>query len=295
MIFNTLPSAFRASVRSTPHAEPVTSRRPLRYIVRVALLVLAIASWSVPDVEAQVVDVVPSGPQRATRAELTELVATLEARLAANARGVDRNRTMAELAAVKQRLVDGDFRVGNQFVVTIVSPAMNGSDTVSVRDSLLVTLPKIPDVSLKGVLRSELNEKLSTHVARYLREAQVRANVLTRITITGAVQKPGIYSPSPDRPIGELMMLAGGPVPDAKLDQLEISRSGRKVLSIKDSKKALREGRTLDQLDVRPGDEVLIPQKRRINWSQVLQAVGIAVTLIFAVISFLRLYYEQQE
>ena len=90
-------------------------------------------------------------------------------------------------------------------------------------------------------------------------------------------------------------MLAGGPAAEAKLDELEISRSGRKVLSLKDSKKALREGQTLDQLDVRSGDEVRIPQKRRINWQALLQAVGIAVTLLFAVIQFLRLYYESKD
>lgn len=243
---------------------------------------------------AQVTDVVPSGPQRATRAELTALISTLESRLA-SAKGTDRNRTLAELAAVKERLVEGDFRVGNQFVVTVTSPALTGSDTVSVRDSLLVSIAKLADVSLRGVLRSELNDKLSSHVARYLRDAQVRANVLTRISIIGAVNRPGIYSPSPDRPIGELMMLAGGPTSEAKIGELEISRSGRKLLSLKDSKKALQEGRTLDQLDVQSGDEVRIPAKRRINWSAILQAVGIAVTLLFAVIQFLRLYYEQQD
>jgi hypothetical protein len=293
MNFNTLHIARHAAPRSTPHAEPSRAGRTLRHFVRVALAL----SMSVAAVGAQqLVDVVPSGPQRATRAELSARVADLETKLASNVRGPDRNRMMAELAAIKQRLVEGDFRVGNQFVVTINSPAITGSDTVSVRDSLLVSFAKLPDASLKGVLRSELNERLAAHVAKYLIGVeQVRANVLTRVTITGAVNKPGNYFPSPDRPVGELLMVAGGPSVDAKLDELEITRSGRKVLSIKDSKKALREGRTLDQLDVQSGDEVRIPAKRRINWGAILQAVGIAVTLLFAVIQLLRLYYEQQE
>ena len=292
---NTLRTLSGAPAGSTRHAEARLAGRRLRYKVRVALVASMVWSMSASMAAAQVTEVVPSGPQRATRAELTELASSLEAKLSSNARGADRNRTMAELAAIRQRLIEGDFRVGNQFVVTVTSPALTGSDTVSVRDSLLVTFAKLPDASLKGVLRSELNEKLSSHVARYLRDAQVRANVLTRITITGAVTRPGIYSPSPDRPVGELLMLAGGPTLEAKLDELEISRSGRKVLTIKDSKKALREGRTLDQLDVQSGDEVRIPAKRKINWSAILQAVGIAVTLLFAVIQFLRLYYDQQE
>ncbi|MEO7520841.1 MAG: SLBB domain-containing protein, partial [Gemmatimonas sp.] len=142
---------------------------------------------------------------------------------------------MAEVAAINQRLAEGDFRVGNQFVLTITTDLAR-SDTVSVRDSLLVAIGNLPDLSLKGVLRSELTESMTRHVARFLRNAQVRVNVLTRITVLGAVQRPGSYLASPDRPLGELIMLAGGPGTDAKLDELEISRSGRKVLSTKDSK-----------------------------------------------------------
>ena len=206
---------------------------------------------------------------------------------------------MAEIASIKRRLEEGDFPVGTQFVLTLTTAEQVRADTVSVRDSQLVAIATqvgtLPDASVRGVLRSELNERLSAHVARYLRNAQVRVNVLTRITILGAVQRPGIYSASPDRPVSELIMLAGGPAQDAKLDELEISRAGRKVLSSKDSKRALKEGRTLDQLDVQSGDDVVVPKKRRINWSAILQVFAIATTLLFAAIQFIQFYYSQKD
>lgn len=243
-----------------------------------------------PSIDAQ--DAPLAGPQRATRFELTTIATGLEQRLQSNPR--DRERLQSELLAVRKRLQDGDFRVGDQFVVTTRTDAVR-ADTASVRDSLLVAIANLPDVSLQGVLRSELNDRLSAHVARFLRDATVRTNVLTRVQIIGAVARPGFYYASPDRPITELLQLAGGAGPDAKLDEMEVSRGGRKLLSAKDSKRALKEGRTLEQLDVQSGDEVRVPQKRRINWQAVFSVLGIVTTLFFAVIQFIKLYYDSKD
>jgi protein involved in polysaccharide export with SLBB domain len=249
--------------------------------------------------------VASQGLQRASRAQLAERVAELERQLAAGGRSLNRSAAMTEAAAIKQRLAEGDFRVGNQFVLNIVTSTSTPSDTVSVRDSLVVSFPAvalpgidpvtIPEMSVRGLLRSELDERLTTHVARYLRGVQVRANVLTRITISGQVGRTGFYAASPDRPIGDVLMLAGGPTAEAKLDEIEITRSGRKILAGKDSKKAFAEGRTLDQLDVQDGDVVTVPKKKKINWTQLIQVFALVTTLIFAVLQFVQYYYNQKE
>jgi len=259
-----------------------------------AVYAVALCATTTLSVRAGAQEVTAVGAQHATRRELAALIVELEGRLVSNARGADRARAMAEIAAIKRRLEEGDFRVGNQFVVTITTDQAR-SDTVSVRDSLLVAIGNLPDASLKGVLRSEIRDRLSDHVGKYLRNALVRVSVLTRITIRGAVLRPGSYLATPDRPLGDVVMLAAGPAPNAKLDELEVSRSGRTVLSAKSSKKPLKEGRTLAQLDVQSGDDIVVPQKRRINWQQILQVVGIAATLLFALIQFLQFYYGQQE
>lgn len=243
--------------------------------------------------------------QRASRTQLAARVADIERQLAGSVRGAARTRLMSEVASIKQRLADGDFRVGNQFVVTIVTPTASQSDTVSVRDSLVISFPPVvqptgpsitmPDASVRGVLRSEIDEALTTHVARYLRNVSVRVNVLTRLTIAGAVSRQGFYLASPDRPLSEVLMLAGGPTPEGKLDEVEITRGGTKILSAKDSKKALKEGKTLDQIDVQYGDVVTVPKKKKINWTQVIQVAALVTTLIFAVLQFVQYYYNQKE
>ena len=193
----------------------------------------------------------------------------------------------------RARLERGDFSVGDRFVVTIRQDSIH-SDTVSVRDSLLVTIGNLPDVSLRGVLRSELDDRINTHVARYLRDAVVRTNVLTRIAILGAVRVPGFYYAAPDRSVTDVVMLAGGPGPEANLNELGISRGQIKLMTEKESRQVMKEGRTLEQLDVRSGDEIVIPVKKKLNWQLIIQSFLLVSTLLFSAVQFLQWYYGRK-
>ncbi len=237
---------------------------------------------------------VASGAQRAARSELVARVAELERSTASGQpSGVARTRAVAELAAIRNRLQDGDFRVGDRFILTLRQEAVV-SDTVSVRDSLNVTIAGLPDVSLTGVLRSELDERMNSHVARFLRNATVRTSLLTRIAIQGAIRTPGFYYVDPDRPVSDLVMVSGGPAELANLNEVEISRGTAKVLTTKDSKRAIKEGRTLEQLDVQSGDEVRIPAKRgRPSFQAVIQLLFVFSSLFFAFLQFLQWYYNR--
>ncbi|MBX9855996.1 MAG: SLBB domain-containing protein [Gemmatimonadaceae bacterium] len=235
-----------------------------------------------------------AGAQRATRTELAEWAQQLDAQIASEGKTDQRNKLQAEKAAIRARLESGDFRVGDRFLFTVRFDSVR-TDTASVRDSLKVSLLNLPDVSLKGVLRSELAAHLEAHVSRFVRNVEVRANVLTRVAILGAVARPGYYYAAPDRPLSDLVMLAGGPAPNANLKQLEITRGRTRMLSAKDSRKFIEEGRTLEQLDVQSGDEVRIPDKKRVNWQLVIQLFFILSSFAFAAVNFLRWYYERQE
>ena len=239
--------------------------------------------------------IVPTtGPQRASRGDLVALAARLDKPAAtAKETNADRAKTSAALTGVRLRLEQGDFQVGDRFIVTIRQDTIK-SDTVQVRDGLMVTVGNLPDVSLKGVLRAELDERVNRHVALYLREASVRTTVLTRIAILGAVRTPGFYYAAPDRSITDLVMLAGGPAPDANLNELGVSRSQVKFLKEKDSRRAIKDGRTLEQLDIQSGDEVVIPMKKKVNWGLIIQSVLLVTTLMFSAFQFLQWYYSRK-
>ncbi|MBL0937508.1 MAG: SLBB domain-containing protein [Gemmatimonadaceae bacterium] len=158
-----------------------------------------------------------------------------------------------------------------------------------------MSILNLPDFSVRGVLRSELDEKLTQHVARYIRNASIRSSVLTRISILGAVRAPGFYYASPDRPVSDILMLAGGPAPEANLGQFELRRGTITLLTPKQSKQLLESGRTLEQLDVQSGDEFRIPMKRKMNWQLIIQLFFILSSLFFAVFQFLQWYYGRED
>ncbi len=266
-----------------------------RFVLALALLSLAeVGSLGTRAVSAQVP--VPPGAQRATRTELTARLSQVEQSIAAaGGRGKEGVRLEAEAQSLRRRLEEGDFRAGDRFLITLSQDAAQRSDTASVRDSLLVSLAGLPDLSLRGTLRSELNEKLGAHVARFLRNSSVRTLIFTRLAILGAVGSPGYYSVPPDRPMSDVLMMAGGAAKDANLGKLEVKRGGSVILSSKAANKAITEGRTLEQLDLQSGDELRIPAKRKASAQAIVQIMFFASTIFFAAINFIRFYYSQQQ
>jgi SLBB domain len=196
--------------------------------------------------------------------------------------------------ATRVATLEGDFHVGDRFLFTLTIDSSR-TDTVSVRDNVVVTVASLPDLSLKGVLRSELDGVLEAHILRYVKNARVRTVPLTSLSIVGAVGRPGFYWASPDRPLSELIMMAGGPAVDAKLREIEIRRAGKVTLKAKESRDALMRGYTVEQMDVRSGDEVRVPAKRKWNWQSIIQLMFVVSSLFFAGIQFLQWYYDRQE
>ncbi len=262
-----------------------------RAVVARAFLVGAMLSRFGAAAGAQ--DIVVAGPQRATRAELTARVADLQGQQS-SARGASLGRLRREWSAIQQRLQTGDFRVGDRFVVSVRMDSVR-TDTVLVRDSLRVLVLNLPEVSVAGVLRSELETHINAHVARFVRNASVRTSVLTRVSVLGAVLRPGFYYAAPDRPVSDLLMLAGGPLPDAKTDQFEATRGATKLVDSKAAKRIVKDGSTLEEVDIQSGDEVRFAQRRKVNWGLVVQLAFVASSLFFAALQFIQWYYSRQD
>jgi protein involved in polysaccharide export with SLBB domain len=185
-----------------------------------------------------------------TRAELEATLARQEAVGARN-----------EAAAIRQRLDEGDLRVGDR-VLLYVEGQPQLSDTFNVVAGRKLILPDIGEVALAGVLRAELQDHLTAEVGRYLRSPLLRARSLIRLEVMGAVGRPGFYAVPADVLISDALMIAGGPAGNARMERIKIQR-GRDVLWDGDRlRAAVVEGRTLDQLGVRAGDAILVPERK---------------------------------
>ena len=232
---------------------------------------------------------------QAKRLDLQNRVGVLETELANPKLNSNRKKAaQAELAAVKNRLEKGDFKTGDLLVITVNVEDKPVVDTATVRDNGKVSIQRFPDFPVVGLLRSEVLDGIKQHVDKYFRISDVRVNFSTRLTVSGAVARPGPYSVSPDRPLSEVISLAGGGSELSKLDQLEVKRAGHTIISNKASKRLLIEGKTIEQAGMQSGDEVVIPAKRKWNWQLITQTLLLVSSLMFALISFLSYLYSDE-
>ena len=230
---------------------------------------------------------------QAKRLDLQNRAGVLESELANPKLSAGKKKAaQAELTAVRSRLEKGDFKTGDLLVITVNVEDKPVVDTATVRDNGIISIQRFQDFSVAGLLRSEVLDGIKKHVSVYYRLPEVRVNFSTRLTISGAVGRPGPFSVSPDRPLSEVIALAGF-APNAKLDQLEVKRAGRTIISTKDSKRLLIEGKTIEQVGIQSGDQVIIPAKRNLNWQLITQTLLIISSLMFALISFLQYLYSE--
>lgn len=162
---------------------------------------------------------------------------------------------------VQRRLTDGDFQPG-EGVLLVVEGEPLLSDTFVVGPARELTLPMAGAVSLRGVLHSEIESYLTGRLAEVVRDPVVHARGLLRVSVTGAVARPGFHLVAADSPLSDAVNAAGGLTPDAKLGDLRVERDGRRFLAGGNIRQALSAGRTLDQAGVRSGDQFVVPGRR---------------------------------
>jgi len=230
-----------------------------------------------------------------TRAEIAARVTELEQGInGGSLKGGALKEGQRDLAVLRARLEGGDFQVGDQLIVTVSRDEVI-TDTATVREGRVVAFAALPDASLAGLLRSEVQPRLQAHVDRFRKDFSVRVNLLTRLQIAGQIVRPGFYSISPDRPVSEVIMLAGGPTPFSKLDNVTIRRDRRLIVKASQWRDAVKTGTTIAQLGLQPGDVIEIEGKQGIPAFQMIQIGFLAISGTFAIIQLLNFLYAEPE
>ncbi|MEX0979749.1 MAG: polysaccharide biosynthesis/export family protein [Gemmatimonadota bacterium] len=216
-----------------------------------------------------------------TRAELEDLLGRLDALGDdASVEAAVRQRAQRDADLVRDRLRDGDFSVGDR-VILEVRGEEEISDTLVVRSGQRIVVPVLGELSVAGVLRSELEEYLTDELGQFLVNPVVRAHSLIRISLVGEVNSPGFYAVPPDLILDDLLMLAGGPTRTAGLRKLRVERGSERIWEGENLEAAVIEGRTLDQLNLKAGDRVVVPEETRRDWWRIASfIVGPAVTIL---------------
>lgn len=246
-------------------------------------LALALCAIVVSTARAQVANGGGAGRPGATRAELDSLMLLAEVQASSSSSADVRAEKQLQAATIRQRLRDGDFDVGDIIVVSVPSDSAL-SDTFAVQAGRTLQLPNLPEVTLVGVLRSELRAHLAQTITQFVRDTALTATAFLRIGVLGEVAHPGYYGVPLDAPIADVLMAAGGPTPRTDIARTVVRRGSQQVLSKHDVRDAMVQGLTLDQLSLGPGDEFVVRAKR--EWGSVFQLVALASGILLAVRAF---------
>jgi hypothetical protein len=206
------------------------------------------------------------------------------AELDSMATAAEKGHRTSEAWLLRTRLEKGDFQEGDRILVQV-----EGANIFTKPETLVVQngkggkhleLPRMADLSLDGVLRAELADRIRQHLAQYIKQPNVRATPLVRVAVLGSVGHPGYFYTAADIPLSDVIMQAGGPSGNADLGRVSIRRGSEVIWDAKDTRAALADGMSIDQLHMRAGDEISIGDKRSFPWSTTLAIVIPIITVI---------------
>jgi protein involved in polysaccharide export with SLBB domain len=185
---------------------------------------------------------------------------------------------------IRKRLDEGDFQAGHRVLLFVVGDSAL-SDTFTVRSDRKLQLPNLPEMSLAGVLDSELQGYLETQLAQYIRNPSVRAQALMRVSVSGDVANPGFYSIRTDTPVSDVIMNAGGPSTTADINKTELRRGSAVVVPRGGIQSAIRSELTMSDIGARPGDELYVPAKPSASrWTRVAAVSATVMGIVWSVV-----------
>lgn len=241
-----------------------------------ALPALLLTALAVAPVSAQT-DIGWEGVQfEVSRDRLVELEQELAARLSAGDLPDQlENEVRFRLDVVRDRLLNGDFREGDRIALNVRGEA-ELTDTFTVMTGPLVRLPLVGDVSLEGVLASEVQPRMQEAVAQILRDPTVSARPMLQLAVTGEVSAPGFYLVTADALVSDVIMMAGGPTAEGDIGDVSIERGPWRP----DAPEQQLTGISLDAMSVnrlglRGGDRIVVQGEGGFSFGQLLQWTSI--------------------
>lgn len=228
----------------------------------------------------------PTGPLRPmiTRAQLQQSLAEIQQQL--DSRGYSeglRSIKRKEAEAIKERLANGDIRVGDVIALLVGADVIFNKSYI-VTPNVTIVLPRGTEISLKGKLRSEVQPFLNEKFAEMVVNPNVQATIAVRLSLEGNVGKACFAcNVDPGMPLSEfLQVTGGGPGQNVALDKSRITRGGKVIIDGREFANAIRDGRTIDELNLQGGDNVFVESKpSKTGIARIVGAISGAIGLVY--------------
>jgi polysaccharide export outer membrane protein len=135
-----------------------------------------------------------------------------------------------------------------------------------------VKLPLLGRIDLKNKVLDSLRLELFDRYRSYLGEAFITLNFYFRISVLGEVRRPGLYYVLSNDRIPSLLAQAEGTTERGNLRKVRVLRVGQEKKV--DVQRILKEGRHLGELELAPGDLVIVPRRRTPSWQDIAVIVS---------------------
>jgi hypothetical protein len=234
--------------------------RPLHY----ALLIAFAALPSVTRAQEQsVYDV--SIRALANRRELMALVDSIQREISRPGTSARKRRLLqTDLEVQRQRLSTGDVAPGDRILLRVLSEALRQDSVTSRPDTVIVSAEStvqvrgLEPISMRGVLRSDVEQYLRDQITAVIRNARVTAVPLVSIGVLGSVTRPGYFFVPITSSVTEAIMASGGPLVDADPNGIVFQRGGRNRWNRATMAAAQQQQVSLAALGTANGDVLLI-------------------------------------
>jgi polysaccharide export outer membrane protein len=140
--------------------------------------------------------------------------------------------------------------------------------------------PLLSEVSVVGVPRSVIRDRLRAVLLRYDRDPSFVFDFLYRVGVGGEVRVPNLYNLPPETTLAQAVAAAGGANEFGRLDQVHVLREGREiVVNLQNPDPSVAEMR------IHSGDQLRVPRRLSVfrDWiapvSAVLGAIAAGITV----------------
>lgn len=163
----------------------------------------------------------------------------------------------------------GDYIIGkgDQLLITVWG-YNEFTSTQTVKDNGAVTMPLIGDVEAAGLTKDEFIGNLQKRLAEYIQgdikiTVAVLSSVGQRVTILGAITRPDNYPIATELNLLELVSMAGGALPDARLTRIKIFHKDKAQPPSEVDLESFIERSDIENMPkVRAGDIVFVPRQQ---------------------------------
>lgn len=225
-----------------------------------------------------------------TRAELEQALARYDAAAGSSAYSTEL-RAMARSGSdsIRSRLRDGDLKVGDLIRLRVEGQQVL-TDTFSVSSGPALVLPVVGRIDLGGVLRAELEQRITQSVDSVFRGTPVRVVLLTRLAVLGGVVRPGFFALPSDALLDDAIGAAGGLAQQGMLAGAYIERGSSQVWDSDSLQAAIRSRRTIRSLGLVAGDRIVVPTTVPQDPLRTVQTISYLVSVPLSIYALVKLF-----